>query len=44
MDPPQEITLADLFFVPRGGRVFYEFGLGDLEKRTNVQRYAFYRI
>ncbi|KAH9961826.1 glutathione S-transferase [Russula dissimulans] len=34
-----EITLADLFFIPHGSIVFEYFGLGDLEKRPNVQRW-----
>ncbi|KAH9961827.1 glutathione S-transferase [Russula dissimulans] len=34
-----KITLADLFFISRGHRAFEDFGLGDLEKRPNVQRW-----
>jgi len=34
----QEITLADLFHLPLCSIVFEQFGLGDLDKRPNLQR------
>jgi len=41
LDFLQEITLADLCFIPHGSIAFEYFGLGDLEKRPNVQRHDF---
>jgi len=34
-----EVTLADLFHLPHGSLVFEHLGLGNLEKRPNVQRW-----
>ena len=36
----QEITLADLFFLPYGGVIFDQLGYGGLEHRPNVERQA----
>ncbi|KAI9452201.1 thioredoxin-like protein [Russula earlei] len=39
-----DVTLADLFFLPYGRVIFERLGLGNLDKRPNVQRQALCRI
>jgi hypothetical protein len=38
----QEITLADLFHLALGSLLFEQLGLGNLDKRPNVQRRGIY--